>query len=564
MTSNTIWWAHTQYLVKTDRSGRIVRKAEVGGRHAGCEVKDGRLYSAVCAFNGEPRKKTTPDCHVMVGEYDAETLVRIDMHVLDINDRAGSFCFLEDGTFLVGCLRHPSLKPTEVKFHHIGGDYRLIKTHVVDLGKPVKLGIEVIRRFGDDIYLFIYDGPVMKLDAKTFAVTGRYRSEGGQMGFAREGDFVWTGQSRKDGASGQYKSKLIRKPLVWKPFAAPQEHAADEAVGPLPSWGAEKIAAAERVFRQWKGADETVVIPVTSDLHDWCPDFVRPVDWKSHKSHILFAREAGQRFGADAYVDLGDIGLDLVRRVGPDGKGRTEPSTEEEHKRRIATEASLYADLNVPSFHCVGNHDLGNYKVFRFKNAAYFGRALNAPNRDRGFDVKMGPDCDYGYWDVPGKKTRLLFLNSFDLGHAYGFRDEQVAFVAKALDVPEGWTVAAFTHWCLYQEIGYWVSDKPFAAKQVKNLEKVVALFEGFVRSGKGRLAGIFCGDSHFNNYAERNGVPYYLIQSYGWAITKRGEVAPGGHHRHFLRKNDINIDVVAIKPATGETKLFTCGVTGL
>lgn len=215
MSSNTIWWAHTQYLVKTDRNGRIVRKAEVGGHHAGCEVKDGRLYSAVCAFNGEPRGKTTPDCHVMIGEYDAETLARIDMHVLDINDRAGSFCFLEDGSFLVGCLRHPSLKPTEVKFHHIGKDYKLIKTHVVDVGQPVKLGIEVIRRFGDDIYLFIYGGPVMKLDAKTFAVTGRYRSYGGQTGFAREGDFAWTGQSKKGEASGQWRSKLIRKPFVW-------------------------------------------------------------------------------------------------------------------------------------------------------------------------------------------------------------------------------------------------------------------------------------------------------------------------------------------------------------
>ena len=215
MTSNTIWWAHTKYLVKTDRNGRIVRKENVGGHHAGCEVKDGRLYSAVCAFNGEPRGRTTPDCHVMIGEYDAETLARIDMHVLDINDRAGSFCFLEDGTFLVGCLRHPSLKPTEVKFHHIGKDYKLIKTHVVDVGQPVKLGIEVIRRFGDDIYLFIYGGPVMKQDAKTFAVTGRYRSEGGQMGFACEGDFAWTGRSKKEKASGQYKSKLIRKPLVW-------------------------------------------------------------------------------------------------------------------------------------------------------------------------------------------------------------------------------------------------------------------------------------------------------------------------------------------------------------
>lgn len=220
MSSNAIWWAHTQFLVKTDRNGRIVRKVEVGGHHAGCEVKDGRLYSAVCAFNGEPREKTTPDCHVMVGEYDAETLERIDMHVLDINDRAGSLCFLEDGTFLVGCLRHPALTSRWVKFHHIGKDYRLIKTYYVDLEKSVEMGIEVIRRLGDDIYLFVYKGPVIRLDAKTLAVKGRYRSFGGEMGFAVDGDFVWTGYSVRDKTREGCVSELRRKRLAWEPFPA--------------------------------------------------------------------------------------------------------------------------------------------------------------------------------------------------------------------------------------------------------------------------------------------------------------------------------------------------------
>ena len=212
MTSNTIWWAHTQYLVKTDRQGRVLKKARVGGHHAGLEVKDGRLYSAVCAFNGEPRGKTTPQCHVMVGEYDAETLERIEMHVLDINDRAGSFCFLEDGSFLVGCLRHPSLKPSEVKFHHIGRDWKLIKTHVVDVGKPVPLGIEVIRRYGDEIRLFIYRAPNLKLDVKTLEVVGREESRGGQMGYFREGDGFWTGESGKSADPPKmFKSRIIRQ-----------------------------------------------------------------------------------------------------------------------------------------------------------------------------------------------------------------------------------------------------------------------------------------------------------------------------------------------------------------
>jgi len=222
MDGETIWWAHTDFLLKTDRTGRILKKAEVGGHHAGLEVKDGRLFSAVCAFNGEPRGATTPESHVMVGEYDAETLERIDMHVLDINDRAGSFCFLEDGTFLVGCLRHPALKPSEVKFHHIGKDYKLIGTHIVDCGAPVKLGIEVIRRYGDDIYLFAYGAPVVKLNAKTFAVIGRYKNFGGPMGFSRDGDFAWIGGPDRPGMRAPFTSWLTRKRIIWKPFDAPK------------------------------------------------------------------------------------------------------------------------------------------------------------------------------------------------------------------------------------------------------------------------------------------------------------------------------------------------------
>jgi len=211
-----IWWAHTQFLVKTDMSGKIIRKVKAGGHHAGLGVKDGRLFSAVCAYNGEPRNETTSACHVMVGEYDAETLERIEMHVLDINDRAGSFCVLADGTYLVGCLRHPALKPSEVKFHHIGKDFKLIKTHVIDVGMSVKLGIEVIRRYGNDLYLFIYNGPVMKLSANDFSVTGRYKSFGGQRGFAKEGDFAWVGASEQDKTSGRWKSELVKNPIVWK------------------------------------------------------------------------------------------------------------------------------------------------------------------------------------------------------------------------------------------------------------------------------------------------------------------------------------------------------------
>lgn len=212
----TLYWAHTQFLVKTDLSGRILKKVEAGGHHAGLEVRDGRLYTAVCAFNGEPRGRTTPACHVMIGEYDAKTLERIEMHVLDINDRAGSLAILEDGSFVVGCLRPDDISLSQVRFHHIGKDYRLIRTHVLD-NLPVMLGIEIIKRRGKDLYLCFYGTDkdrhplgydTIRLD-ENFKETWRGKMHG-SYGLVFDGDDVWIGGTGKDPDTKLCRSSLVR------------------------------------------------------------------------------------------------------------------------------------------------------------------------------------------------------------------------------------------------------------------------------------------------------------------------------------------------------------------
>lgn len=206
-----LWWAHTDVLVKTDLEGRILASSQVGGHHAGLEIKDGRLYTAVCAYNGEPRGETTPACHVMIGEYDADTLVQIRMHVLDINDRAGSFCFLADGSCLVGCLRHPALGPSEIKFHHLDREFHLIQTHVIDVGQDVSLGIEVIKRVGNDVLLFPYGTLAVHLNGTTLQVTGLLQMPGGDRGFVLDGTSVWIGKSTARASDARWESQLVRK-----------------------------------------------------------------------------------------------------------------------------------------------------------------------------------------------------------------------------------------------------------------------------------------------------------------------------------------------------------------
>ena len=210
--SNTLYWAHTQDLLKTDLTGRVLKRAKVDGHHAGIELKDGKLYVAVCKMQGQTKGKTTPDCFVTVGEYDAETLELVKMHVTDINDRSGSLAILADGTFVVGCLRPQNIEKTQVRFHHLDRDFKLIKSYVVD-NVPVRLGIEVIKRKGDSIFLNMYGKPgTVKLDGDFKEV---WRGDlGGAMGLVFDGDWNWVGKSArktKDDRKSPYVSKLIRK-----------------------------------------------------------------------------------------------------------------------------------------------------------------------------------------------------------------------------------------------------------------------------------------------------------------------------------------------------------------
>ena len=214
-----LYWAHTKALYKTDLSGKVVKKVSVEGHHAGLEVKNGRLYVAVCPMQGKTKGKTTPECRLTVGEYDADTLALVKMHTMDINDRAGSLVILKDGTFLVGCLRPQDILPSQVRFHHLDKDFNLIKSHVLD-NVPVKLGIEILKRRGSDIYLNLYgvDKDKKSLGFDAIRLDANFREVargklGGATGLVFDGEFVWTGWTKLDEASNTYTSKIVRKPI---------------------------------------------------------------------------------------------------------------------------------------------------------------------------------------------------------------------------------------------------------------------------------------------------------------------------------------------------------------
>ena len=50
---DALYWAHTTALIKTDLTGKIIAKADVNEHHAGLEVRDGKVYVAVCVLQSK-------------------------------------------------------------------------------------------------------------------------------------------------------------------------------------------------------------------------------------------------------------------------------------------------------------------------------------------------------------------------------------------------------------------------------------------------------------------------------------------------------------------------------
>ena len=209
---DNLYWMQTKVIYKTDLTGRVLAKRELEDHHAGADIRDGKLYVAVCRMQNKTGGKTLPNSRVQVSEFDLDTLEPLEQHVTDINDRSGSFCFLEDGTCLVGCLRHPELKPDQVRFHHLDKNFKLIKSYILD-NVTVRLGIEIIRRRGDFIYLFLYKGKglCIKLD-RNFHEVDRFESCPGNMGIFWDGAYVWRGVSHRVNEKKLYTSALERAP----------------------------------------------------------------------------------------------------------------------------------------------------------------------------------------------------------------------------------------------------------------------------------------------------------------------------------------------------------------
>ena len=341
----------------------------------------------------------------------------------------------------------------------------------------------------------------------------------------------------------------------------------------IPDWARREIDAALTRYRRWRGDDLTVAFPYVTDLHSKRPALPNGLDdFSDSKMHVFLAQLAADEADADFLADLGDIELDLSRVVSPPGKWPPDfqPGALADVRARLATHAELYRHWGRPVLFALGNHDHANRRI----SSREFGQALNVGvTQAQGHPTVLSPDGDHGYLDLPAKRVRVIFLNSSDEGY-YGYSLSQLRFLAGALSsLADGWTALLLQHFCIRTDIGHWTS---FPDTKARRQETAIAILEAFVARGRGEaeglrwdfsglrdqaFAGCFFGDSHFDHHLSEHGVAYTISQGYG--TIRDQDLIPGAVRTRFECRTQMLVDLVAVKPARRQVRVFRIGAGG-
>lgn len=348
---------------------------------------------------------------------------------------------------------------------------------------------------------------------------------------------------------------------------------------PLPDWAADRIRSGVARYNAWRGKDETVAFPLITDVHSHEPGFAEnPPNWNDPKSHILFQRAIAHATDSDFLVNLGDLDFDInILGAKPEWS---------DVQAVIDGFVRVYEKEPLPVLFSMGNHDhaKGRYTSKQFGDT--FNRGITAR---AGHKVVLSECGTWGYYDIPAKKFRAVFLNTSDEGYA-GYSRKQLQFLSDALaTVPEEWHVIALQHIQVPGIMGRWrrgLDDGPLRREGI--FMQIVDdfahhrgnLVQGFHKppikgqydgikwdfaESKASFVGGFFGHTHLEANMQIDGVNWVTRPGYG---TVPADCPCMGARDpkcvwEFKRSKDMMIDLVAVKPEKRVVHVFRFGYGG-
>lgn len=165
---HNIYWSFTVAIVKTDRSGNLLKTVQAPSHQGDLTYADGKVYVAVNLgrFNQEPG---TADSWVYV--YDAKDLALVAKHKTpEVVHGAGGIAFHGGKFIVVGGLPEGY---TGNYAYEYDKDFRFVKRHVID-GGYTKMGIQTACWFDGAWWFGCYEDKkgLLKTD-ETFKLLGR-------------------------------------------------------------------------------------------------------------------------------------------------------------------------------------------------------------------------------------------------------------------------------------------------------------------------------------------------------------------------------------------------------
>ncbi|MDF2716917.1 MAG: repeat family protein [Paenibacillus sp.] len=239
----------------------------------------------------------------------------------------------------------------------------------------------------------------------------------------------------------------------------------------------------------------------------------------------------------------------------------------------MASQAELMDALNavgLPFFPLKGNHDDNSihdhyYDPDQTGNVVFPKESYDLYIRRIETFVSLDPahpDGLYYYYDIPGRKLRMIVLNCIDIPYKttdkgglqykgqwkYAFSNEQLHWMAHtALDFSDksdsrDWSVVIFSHVSIGQE-DVFGADHPIAGEEA--MWGIIGAFRSgssyqnvttdgdfsrsveadFANSGPGNVLGCFFGHVHFDQVIRREGIP--LISTLNATTYRDFEEAP-------------------------------------